>query len=1456
MPATTPCRLQRVTHADRAEDADGDGLGANEQPVLYAAPVPVRRAFATRNNATARQQAVAEATAAAVLASLAAATQPQPAASRHTPPRYHSPISPIDAGLGCPSSLQTQASPTNLIAANSAPTALKLLPSSTATAGAAAAATDGAHPAPGTRAAAAAAAKARAVLQARLERHPMSCLAHYNQAMELTRHLSKLVAYPSPLARGRSAFKLPGGEPGDAPADWRDQLGHALTAQQRAASGDASEAAPAAAGAAAATATETAAPVLQVDAAYLRPGCVLVVLEYSSRRPRAELSVGSAAAQPAGAAGLPSAAAPGVRWDGAFGLGEQRLALSRPSFSREQLQGAFGLELVRPGDLIESQHFAGPTGAEALLAAAPIVAAGEEGTQNGRGGGAAAAAAADPWDSAAELELPNLDLLGPPCLLAGGNPLQLRVATAWPHAGGGGSSGGPPRILARYGQLDCPPQPCAAVVDAESEALAVSASAGSSGSSSGQSSWADNFVGDSGDDSGDDLRADVPRRLDSPGSAHSGHDRAARQLASPSSGPPALTRLGHGAPAVPSRLVASTRSISSTDGIGQAASEAVRRRDAGRCVRVSVGPCPRPGLLLLELDLSHGTPASAVNPALPGGAAAGGPEPQPLLSAVLPLVVVDDPAVERELNGLAAAAASAAAYDPAPGGAAPAPSLPAWFRSFLYDMGAFLGLQAAEEEALQERHRAMAAALAAGVHRRRRAAAAAGPTGSGAAESVHPTPLHDDYDDSSDYDEVDSDNEVADGSFGQPSGSDRFAAITLQPPGHPGGSRDPEEQLLALAAGLASYACRQGLPATLSYLLAGARRCGVPLLALDAEVRALCGGLGLGHLSVQAEDSEVLQALLLHARPPHVPSSGYGLESAGSSEAAPGSGGSGSDCGSGRRLAALSDCTALFVAPAPPGGITPLHLAACTHPSRSPEVAQLLLSLCPLAAHAWFEVRDAAGNNAAQYALRAGNAELNEQCMEQLVLEALEAAMLGGGDADDVTAAAMATARTLAALGQGLAQGRGHETSDGPARVRVQTALAHQTGGLTEEQREPVSGIDSDASWLSIGASGGAGGPGSDGCGGGDARGTGHIIANCDPGTASPAQLDPAPSSSPSGAASLPERLKAAAAVAAGWAPAAAPRPRRPLFGAASNAGAAAAASLRSLCTAFARLPWTAPLRGFDDPALEAAFAARAEALALARNTITLGFYSVMLGSCLAKALMGAPQQPPVRSGAELLVALGPGLAGLLGPAAVAALRLRGLPHDGALLASDCVRGLLVGGVHLAGLPHPQAFEVADVHIQEALTTLFDCLILPAMVQFSNPVFWLLHGAVVTLLMEAPMLRSHGPPGTAAAAAALLAVRFTLTLTVRYALALWARAEYLRGRQQRHAGAGGAGAGAGGAAAAAAGGRRWLGDCSGGGAVLGTGEVVSTARLGAAVAVESGLSAMDAEGCWANKKDA
>ena len=53
---------------------------------------------------------------------------------------------------------------------------------------------------------------------------PHHSMAHYNQALQLTRQLGGVVAYPSPYARGRSAYKVPRGEPCDAPAGWRDQV--------------------------------------------------------------------------------------------------------------------------------------------------------------------------------------------------------------------------------------------------------------------------------------------------------------------------------------------------------------------------------------------------------------------------------------------------------------------------------------------------------------------------------------------------------------------------------------------------------------------------------------------------------------------------------------------------------------------------------------------------------------------------------------------------------------------------------------------------------------------------------------------------------------------------------------------------------------------------------------------------------------------------------------------------------------------------------------------------------------------------------------------------------------------------------------------------------------------------------------------------------------------------------
>ena len=246
-------------------------------------------------------------------------------------------------------------------------------------------------------------------------------------------------------------------------------------------------------------------------------------------------------------------------------------------------------------------------------------------------------------------------------------------------------------------------------------------------------------------------------------------------------------------------------------------------------------------------------------------------------------------------------------------------------------------------------------------------------------------------------------------------------------------------ELLYVAAGIAAYACRQGLAATLSYVLdavrglgqellaaaavqelqrtpavsavgAGGRTGGLecvqldeapegtrsgeaemlshsPLLLLDAAVAAQWGGLGLGHLAMQSGSTDVLTTLLMHAREPGGGGAGRAALAANAVAAV----GPGRD-GDWLQLATLSECTALFVRPGP-GGLTPLHLAALLQDRPvGHEAAQLLLSLCPLAAHAWFEARDGGGRSAAEYAQSAGAAELNEQvtrlgCVEDVCRE-------------------------------------------------------------------------------------------------------------------------------------------------------------------------------------------------------------------------------------------------------------------------------------------------------------------------------------------------------------------------------------------------------------------------------------------------------------------------------------
>ncbi|KAG2485267.1 hypothetical protein HYH03_015942 [Edaphochlamys debaryana] len=1162
----------------------------------------------------------------------------------------------------------------------------------------------------------------------------MTSLTHFNHARELVEGLTKRkVAYPqyspynSPYVRGRSAYKLPLGEPEDAPEGWWDQVQSALACSDPAPVLSADEPSctllgggGGSGGGSGGGGGGAACVGLCLDSAYLRPGCILVVLEYSSRRrgPGLAAAAGASAAfsaaggvtRVAGAAAVAAAAAPG-------GAVPVPFAVTPPRLSRQQLVAAFGEGIVGPGARVQSEHFA-----------VGGVAEGDGPPGPGLGSGGATAA-------------PRLVLLDGPCLLASPGPRELPALLQTP--GGPGGRVPLPPVLVRYGTAE-QPRPVPAAWAAERTAPGSEAGAGSS-------------------------------------------------VACGS--PPVLT--------------------------------------------ISLGALDRPALCVLELDPGarhQAEPADALAGQVAGGADGEGagqggmaPAPAPLLSERLPLLVVEDVALQREVNALAAAAASAAgphhagssstaASDAAPQAPPLAAAQPAWFRSLLYDLGCFAELR-----------EAAAAALAAprDVGRASEAGGAAlleveqfgGGEGSGPQAGAEPVPsctLRDwvrlatghggGGEWSSDRDgegEGEGEGAARGGTRGRTSGR---------------GGVPEREQLLVLGASLAPYAVQQGLPAVLSYVVQGARASGVPLLRLDAEVRAQNSGLGLAHLAVQRGDPSVMEALLLLALPPHRSDS---LTSNRSNRSGPPEYG---------QDGAVSECTALFVTPGS-GGITPLHLLAVCHMA-CPEVSQLLLSLCPFAAHAWFEVCDAVGVTAAQYALLAGNAELNEQCAEMLVLEAMEASeaeQQGGGRAgawDAGSGAALAAARELLS-GQAAAK---------PAAAEQASPLApDEESGSDDGSEVPsraASGLHSHTS-----GSGSGSGPGSQigdpplvrplyqsisGEHGlipvgppthmGRRQGLAPLPPCRMPHQRAAAPVRPAPDTCPAS----PDVRPAAGPWADGTEPTAVPKAAlaasegvaptaglEPAAMPATNSGAEATVeeeapavrgegggtgrprlSLTSRLRSLRSLPWASVLHGFADPALEAAYAARAADLAHQRVRITTAFYALFTVSLIHKAAMVHGL-----AGQDLLLALLPAVK-VLAPLAVGALRLRGAAHDAALVAGDAARNVFLAGVHVAGLPHPQPFEVGNIAVQETLTGVFDVFIQPVMEQLGNP-----HLALVTVAMmvgtEACMSYSHGFRGTSLLA--LLAGRAAGNVAVRCVLALWARASFLRERRAAGAptGAGG-----------------------------------------------------------------
>ncbi|KAG2441680.1 hypothetical protein HXX76_003298 [Chlamydomonas incerta] len=1431
--------------------------------------------------------------------------------------------------------------------------------------------------------------KAGAALNANLAHHQMPSMAHYNQALQLTRQLGGLVTYPSPYARGRSAYKVPRGEPSDAPAGWRDQIEGAMVnnaaglehpgagndgpdASERVA-GSASPSSAHEGGEPAATQAMAAARGpgggLRLDAAYLRRGCILLVLEYSLRRTRSGLMLPSRRQRPAQQAHAAAVEdveedGPGeaALWTDGGGDDDGPTAWQPPTLSQQQLTAAFGAELVPPGvrvmhggsggagygggygvlqtlddggggvsvtlDDVLAQHYQGRTGSETQWL--PAQAGGPPAAAPAGSGGRGAADAGEEANASAwgmaegEAAAPALALLGAgPCILATQPrqpPVQLvalaRGALAASASAVGAGTAKQPQVLARYGGGQQAPARCAVHVLAPS---AADAAAG------GVSNADDDLV---------DAAVARPRRART-------------------SGPGAPPLAAAAAPAHDSAQGHVPQSASASASARAAAAGGHSEQPDVVGLQVTLAPCPNPGLLLLELELDPERDAAASDAtASPSRAAAA-----PLLSPVLPLVVVDSRAVQVEINCLAAAAAAAArtpeaaaAHDAggslaaaaavAPTAAAfAAASLPGWFCSFIYDFGSFLDLLRAcrtagqapaaaaagegrwagsggacmgvramsvtswlmgEGEALQDgatvdAQDGIGAATAwrvircasecfdpAGEEREgdgppqdeeeeedgMEAGAAAGPSGvPQAARQQWHRPMTDGGSswlssaagDLGAEEEGDVETHRAD-ELPQPPQRELWAHAggALAPPAPPCSAehapppqaapaqlRLPDngpvsksapaaaavthaDELLYVAAGVAAYACRQGLAATLSYVLdamcglgpaflaaaasqlqrkpaataaAGGWRAGglecvqlgggaetarpayppdaahpeseseaeaallsrSPLLLLDAAVAAQWGGLGLGQLAMQSGSTDVLTALLMHAREPD----GGSIGGAGAGRAAPppaavASLGPGQEC-DWLRLAALSECTGLFVRPGP-GGLTALHLAALLQ-DRPPghEAAQLVLSLCPLAAHAWFEVRDGGCLSAAEYALRVGAAELNEQCRELLGMEALEAQALGdaGGAVQALTVAALATARALAAR------------SSAPMLLEAELPLLHDPAQLLH--RASAASLAAMAGALDAGWRHGSAGYSPAASSAAASRSSmedAHAAAAAAQQQQQRPELQPPQQQGEQGERDQPQQPEAAPHLAACPLQPPPPAQRQP---------PPAARLQQRLLAAAAATPWAAPFRGFADLQLEAAFQQWGGGLALSRNQLHTAFYLLFIASNTYKALCVEGLR-----GLSLIIALGPGV-NILGPLAVSVWQLRGgLQHDLALAAATQARNVFVAAAHLLPLPHPQTFEVADVVMQEALTGLHHCVIQPIMEQPSTPAVVLLT-IVGNRSMEATMLRSHGVPGWAVLAT--LVGRTVANLVMWYVLAVWSRMSFMAGVARRRAAA-------------------------------------------------------------------
>ncbi|GIL48130.1 hypothetical protein Vafri_4825 [Volvox africanus] len=1251
----------------------------------------------------------------------------------------------------------------------------------------------------------------RVALNAKLADHPMPNLAHYNCAMQFTRRIDKHLVYPSPYARGRSAYKIPSGNPEDAPDGWRDQVERAMVSAsgKSNAGGDFRSRNDGSRSHGFISRGDDDGGLL-LDAAYLRHGCIMLVIEYSRRRCNpyaygAEVLYGrmkrngsepQAAAVAATAGGCSGNDVAEGRCGGSVHKAATEFSAlpPLPVLSDQDLLRAFGPQLLQPETLpvqVGVQHFVD----EALMAgdsdrfrpqtlsqdAMQLFEEGTSGLRPPTGGsresGRATSAAAD--------ALPSIVLLCPPCVLASEIPLHLPVlvlsAPNGPcHCGDGAISSEdasvttasetaaipvmlepqpqPPRLLARYDCLDAAPQPCVILrpkdeqvakgYDCLSEDLTVATTA-----LAGVDLFANEIHGPNVDN------------LHWPGQV------LQQPTVAPACDVENLT----------TRVPASPQASSSVNHL---------------CI--VLGPCPRPGLILLELDVhtaaaEEGAAQQAESNRAPCNLSTMmASDSVPLLSWPLPVVVVDDPEVQREVNALAMVAATRVATEASaeeanvvaagekadrvsPGvlGYALLPHdrqrlAPAWLHTLLYDLGQFLKL--ARRGRMCDSTRVQGGAAL----QFNSPGDEAGGLWSGSSmesrslnggEIIEGTEADSD---SSSWSAVDS-------------GVDSESELVL-------GDGKDEERLLCLAASLVAYACRQGLPSLLSCVLSRADGAGIPLMLLNEQVEVLSGGLGLAHLAALSGSAELMEALLLLARtmvtaPPALPPS---LPVQGAATAAAGMQGGCSDPGHvvsadclteasgdhclqpqttvggaekdascdgmdgdgwlGGQLAEMNACTALFMRRGP-GGVTALHLVALLH-GRSPDLAQPLLSLCPLVAHAWFGVRDEGGISAAQYALEIGAGELNEQCEELLAMEALEAEVLGSDEPEKVLAVAIKTALRIANLPPGhLTAAETTRPLPLPRGIQIMTA---PRGSGPQGEASAVDGAMAPAETLAI--------PG--------VLEPGLQIPLLPTAHQAPAHLRPQPSSPGDPCPSSSDSTR-----------------RSPVLH---------CRLVDFFCrraTALKRLPWAAPLCGFADPFMERAFASRARVLALQRDRLALAFHLMVVAGCVQKFLvMQAGNSPPLAHGAlcpgtvaflgELLIAVGGPTCKLLGNTVVLAWRLQSAAHDFTLISFAVLQGVMVGAVHISGRPHPEAFEVADLSMQEALVSLYHCVILPVMEQTIDPLCSL-SSAVICTLMELPMAVSHGWHGPMAAA--LLAIRFAAGMALRYSLAVWARASYLQG---------------------------------------------------------------------------